>query len=444
MFQLSPPYTSTTHIPCVSCQKGFAVARELMEANQPGQHRSSDVFVCPRCGADNHRWWQILYPSQSAAGPGNNGIWQRLFSRVPAVGFVPLVGLVLALIGSFFYLSLVWDERTVADLLNAVFLGLFIFIAALIPALLIPEQWYELRLYSHTNRFIPPRSFVDLIPPTWRTGLVHTFIVAVVVPLCFYVILPWGTQQMFNLLEPPTRLDLTNEASESIEPLTKDVPPELRADVVALVEQFETVQEKTRQLEPAVRTTTVNESPTPINRKLLLTWLMFVSLASGTAVTVAALAVQYYVYTIDAQLPKPLFRSMSRMTQVVTWEANRSLKIQGNINRVQWTSVRYNPQGGIDLTGLLRDMPDKDSEGNLIGNTVRAQQYIIRTDLWGNILTARIKDTRVPLTVQDWEQPSAADETAPREALPPALAPAQQPAVPVPGARFQQEGSVIA
>ncbi|MCB8949218.1 MAG: hypothetical protein H6653_14490 [Ardenticatenaceae bacterium] len=52
-------------------------------------------------------------------------------------------------------------------------------------------------------------------------------------------------------------------------------------------------------------------------------------------------------------------------------------------------------KGGINLVGLHRDPPEFDAYGRAIGETVRAQKYVVETDMWGRIIKATIHDTHV-------------------------------------------------
>ena len=69
------------------------------------------------------------------------------------------------------------------------------------------------------------------------------------------------------------------------------------------------------------------------------------------------------------------------------------------MRRVQWMDVQRNEEGGLDLIGLLRDVPEFDEHGQLLDALVRAQRYTIATDMWGRIEFAEVKDVMVPNTV---------------------------------------------
>jgi len=80
-------------------------------------------------------------------------------------------------------------------------------------------------------------------------------------------------------------------------------------------------------------------------------------------------------------------------------EAGFSDKLLGtSVNAIQWMSVNRNNHGGINLTGLFRDIPVLDTDGNPVGDTVRAQKYHVETDIWCSILQIDISDEIVPLT----------------------------------------------
>lgn len=122
-------------------------------------------------------------------------------------------------------------------------------------------------------------------------------------------------------------------------------------------------------------------------------WGWFTALASFMAITIAVATTDNYIRRVDKQLPRPVYYSVSNMMRVALWEANRALEIGDVVRRIQWTTIRRNEKGGVDLIGLFRDPPEV-VDGRL-QTKVRAQEYRIRTDRWCKIEDAIVVDKQV-------------------------------------------------
>jgi hypothetical protein len=128
----------------------------------------------------------------------------------------------------------------------------------------------------------------------------------------------------------------------------------------------------------------------------LALWGVVVGTSTLVAVFIGMASVKQFVNRIDSKLPRPIFCIIGNMLPVTMNEIDKSLGT--NVNVIQWMSVNRNTHGGINLTGLFRDIPFLDTDGNPVGDTVRAQKYHVETDIWCNILQIYISDEIVPLT----------------------------------------------
>jgi hypothetical protein len=108
-------------------------------------------------------------------------------------------------------------------------------------------------------------------------------------------------------------------------------------------------------------------------------------------------AVKQFVNRVDRELPPPVFYSVANMTRLVAWEARQALEVGDQHFSIQWMSVDRNEQGGVDLVGLFRDLPEFDMYGQVRNPMVRAQRHTIHTDKWCRVINAGIEDVMVPI-----------------------------------------------
>ncbi|MAT97664.1 MAG: hypothetical protein CL608_11015 [Anaerolineaceae bacterium] len=130
--------------------------------------------------------------------------------------------------------------------------------------------------------------------------------------------------------------------------------------------------------------------------RLLVVWGGLLGGATLITVIVAFSNVTTFIKKLNAHLPLPIFHSVAGMTRLVIWEAKKALELEGNMQHIQWVKVERNAEGGINLVGLHRDPPSFNAQGEAFGETVRAQKYVVHTNMWGRIVKANIYDTRVP------------------------------------------------
>ena len=472
---------------------------------RPFLERNNDTYVnCPRCGADNRNWLQItnlprgrsvLYkmtgvrvsalhllitaivlvvlsvvfiailgitlgrdvsfafvPPVAALtilfilAATITAFSDRLFKRVDNGGLVTFgtfASQILALAAFLLYAS-VHADRVLS---HAVPLGVVTFLAGLIPALFISDEWRRVLDSRRLRRFLPQVPQRDRFPIALRIGLISFIIFAFVLPLAVYWLFPLGLSFFFDRIDPEPRLtpqqsiealqtsieewrsqsDSPEAADESLEELLR-ASEEFLTSLPAALSQVESVEGIIRELEAQdpnipeelrgiVQDTTDNLSqyvdenrsllsaepepsvPFEFPRAFLFLWIAFVGTSSLTVTLLSAWALEIFVARVDAQVPPPIFHSVANMTRVVVWEAKHALEIRGNMEHVQWMDVRRNDLGGIDLSGLHRDLPTFDAEGTVTSDRVRAQRYAISTDRFGRIVQARIGDVNVPYAV---------------------------------------------
>lgn len=154
-------------------------------------------------------------------------------------------------------------------------------------------------------------------------------------------------------------------------------------------------------IEKAIDRANNGSSATPGTSTMLNTWMKYVGLSCLVAVITAVVATEIYVGQINHHLPKPLCSSIPNMTRVVQWELGRSLESLEELKGVNWTGAERNRHGGINLQGLRRAPND-----TAIGNYVRAQKYIVSSDIWGNLLQTAVTHVRVPIAIHHTKQES--------------------------------------
>lgn len=129
------------------------------------------------------------------------------------------------------------------------------------------------------------------------------------------------------------------------------------------------------------------------NTDFVFDWVRYV----GVTMIAASIVAVWFCYQTeeeyDSHLPRPVFYTVSHMTQTAKWEINRTLEPRGLAEHIQWVKVERNREGGINLTGLFRDPPDLENGGPT--EKVRAQEYVIVTDPWCHIRSTTIKDKSV-------------------------------------------------
>lgn len=157
----------------------------------------------------------------------------------------------------------------------------------------------------------------------------------------------------------------------------------------------------------------------------VFTWIRFVGVTAVLSSLVAIWFANKTEKEYDPHLPRPIFNSVSKMAPVAKWEINRTLQPHDLATQIQWMNVERNKSGGINLTGLFREVPEL-VDGDLT-NKVRAQKYVVETDPWCYIRKTSITDVVVPrpaggpafVLPAPSEEPEQASEIEPPASSPP-------------------------
>lgn len=260
-----------------------------------------------------------------------------LASRFVLTGTI--LSIILLSIIFYAYYDSFFPERTLAVVC--------LILAVSLPLLIVPGQWRALREFQLARRFLANLSPRDLAPSIQTAVLLYGVLV-LIIPGIRYGLMPlldYTVSTTWNIFGEgaATAAQAANDLSEAID--------------------------------------------------FLGDWLYRGTLASLVASIFAVLAVNEVTGRADGQLPQPIFASTANMVRVTLWEARRALEIKEYFDRIQWMLTRRNEHGGIDMEGLFRDPPEFLANGRL-EETVRVQKYLISTDRWCRIISARIIDTK--------------------------------------------------
>ncbi len=481
MFPLpSPPHTHVVRqLECVSCRENFAVAASDPNARkQPGDHhvlpdsmavtqmryapqRSQRAVIpetrsapqspaqdnqvknehcyinCPRCGADNRNWLQLLSPDV-AAGPTNRpgplmNYWleAKTEQKVPVI----LLGIVLAILifvimgtildsflhgflltlvvtlGSLSYLRFTqasffvrWRSRfplANASLTVGLILGIIDFgfaltldvafnkaliigvacvlFAGLIAQSLTGDLWIELRINQYLRQVQPTAPNQE--QRLWLSGSISTLIFSLIIPLVFFGLFPWASSSFSEWLATSAADDISatvQVGDQSTTIVIDGTNPEL-------------LEKRRGMIDDAIK-------QAGLDKRFFVLWAGGVGLSCLFAVILSMRALLAFTDAADRQLPPPLFYSLANMTRVVAWEAKKALEIPGDLSHIQWLRASRNDDGGINLVGIhaAETAVTPPTESTL--RYTPAQEYTITTDAWGYIIEASIKPTRTPVT----------------------------------------------
>jgi hypothetical protein len=307
---------------------------------------------CPRCGADNRTWSFISSELKPMSMP-------------PTItGF--FVSLILVISILFFRQPDLISDRVLATL--------SLILAAFLPLLMVPGQWYALRDYHLAQRFLPMLPQRP-IPPTVQTVLLLYITLILVLPGIRYGITPIIDSILATFSG------------------TENIQTEIAKEIDFWKE-----------------------------------WLYVGSLTSITSSVFALLGVNAVLSKVNNQLPRPIYANTANMVRVTLWETRRALEINEFFDRIQWTLTKRNDSGGIDMEGYFRDPPEFLPNGQL-DEEVRVQKYLISTDRWCVITKAEIIDGKKPRPAGgiSFSMPPSVPATNP-SSIPPSV-PATNPSI---------------
>jgi hypothetical protein len=130
------------------------------------------------------------------------------------------------------------------------------------------------------------------------------------------------------------------------------------------------------------------------NFRFIFLWCLLVGLSSFISVAMTLFSLSNFVVKIDAQLPRPIFTNVSEMVRVAMIEMGQSLRMNGELEQIQWAKIRHNVEGGISMIGLRHNTMNGGDPP--INTMVQAQRYDVETDKWGHVRAADVRDVRVP------------------------------------------------
>lgn len=484
MFPLpSPPDTLVVRqLECVCCKEKFAIAEDYPRANgaagqfwrlppdQPArttlryeadrqrrtvipQPRSApdaepEIILnrerskrshlnCPRCGADNRNWLNLLltenappanHDHQHGFQPSNVlAFWQEQMRPVEkllltTVVFV-LILMTLALmtafstdltiwvvaIGFLAFAALrrwrsdgyqLWQRRFPAahfGIILAIFLAFlasitavsfeintgktltlafFVVFAPTSILFSLTEPWIALRENQHLRRVATKAPHFER--QLWLRGFLAIVIFSAILPLLFFRLLPIGVATIGESLLQQAEQNITTA-------------------VETAGETGQIVVDGTNPAYLTKRQEAIDNAVASVgaDTKLMAIWVIGVGLASVTAVLSGMFALNQFVADVDRQIPPPIFHSLANMTRVTVWEAKQALEITGDMGHVQWTRVSRNEDGGIHLVGVHITRTDAGQQKE---KYIPAQEYAITADAWARIIKAKIKRTRVFFT----------------------------------------------
>ena len=425
--------------------------------NQP------DTYVnCPRCGADNRNWLQLRNPRLGPVPftikylPRGILVWRQKF-----------YGAYLSIIIAIILAPITWlMAAAVQEEAWGLILALAVLLAALFTAVDLTSKWRGLRLDDHIRAVMPTKRSQEA--KLWRRGVTIIFLLAFIIPIVFFQMAPRALGVVSRLLRDTPRtavqtgqrqlnqlnqnydeltLEIIQTAIADIEKIEQDEElgsdeiqkqitarlDELQADleaqsqlilslaqkdIDAQIQHLEAFVAESERLIDEKRThadaAAINDISGDI--KFMGLWSIMVGLSSLASVVMSMRAIKDYAAAVDSVLPHPIFSNIADMTRVTIWEAKRSLQIGYDMGHIQWTKATRNGSGGIDLIGYHRAAPELDRNNNPLHPKVRAQRYLIQTDMWGRILNTVVRDAWVPHATLPYRPQS---EAASQQVTPP-------------------------
>lgn len=405
---------------------------------QPNPLFNEEEINCPRCGADNRNWFYLNnYPNRQLLGSsllGSLEIWLQRMRGIFILGVMFVAIFVLMIV------SAAIGILPKAHAFGLIFIAIFAIYGVFWD---LTYQWKKFRedqlLYEHKLANRDPASSL------LKRGVFLVFFFSFFVPLLFVTFLPRGFNFVTTIVhEAPEETvsqtisnigELSNQRleesrrnlqtiREEMQSLLTQAPPQTSPQFEQELDAFSkeldaVVTEANNALEQSMsdglasleverenemETIAVATEESMVNfrdeflaeLRLLVVWGGLLGVATLITVIVAYSNLTNFVKKINAQLPLPIFHSVAGMTRLVIWEAKKALELEGNMQHIQWVKVERNVEGGINLVGLHRDPPRFNAQGEAFGETVRAQKYVIHTNMWGRIVKANIYDTRVP------------------------------------------------
>ena len=388
---------NTMQLECVSCNEHFTVP---LIAPEP-THRVSSMapgpaLICPRCGTNNHNWFNIKYAHLLRAQVEQ---WSHWLERFPLAGLALFITFLLIILAIY---EAIFSGNFAPNKTNTMFLVLFTFLGGVIPVFSITSQWKLVReqLLLRTIGRKPP--FFTAIPAHWRNALFQIVAFAILPPLLFYLLLPKIDQGMTNLedafypepsLAAQTRQFVEDGRKLADKLLFEEVPASSQAEMLHI--QTQAMISVTQRLQMAVsaipelniHTGEPPQPPASTNMPFIRTWFKIVGASSLAAALLSIVAVHMYIQRINPLLPPPIFVNVTKMTSLALHEIRNTLQIPAEeLDQIEWLDTKRNDEGGILLHGI-REIPS-----DTFGRPKRVRTYLIETDPWVRIQDIQTKN----------------------------------------------------
>lgn len=157
------------------------------------ERRSQRAHVnCPRCGTDNRNWLHIINPPPDANSFGRHTWYARFRTAVIGAVFALLLGMVSALV----------LDQAGENKLQTLAMLLFVFIGVFLQTVMITSLWRRQRLFNAEKKLNQTKSRWRLSPTT-EVNLTFFTLLAVLLPLLIYAIMPMTLNQVRPRLLPP-------------------------------------------------------------------------------------------------------------------------------------------------------------------------------------------------------------------------------------------------
>lgn len=468
----TPISRTTRYLDCVSCHERFAVSEEFLRENQEHRTRQSPAnqwtavpngspFVrlrdvvwngrrlvyptpraeprnphelphgkprntqpvhlnCPRCGADNRNWAQIL------AHP--DGLRHLDAGRFPfwEIAIMATIVIFAVLFTGTYYLS----RQPEAFLYKATPLIVILLLAGALPFISLAPNWRAMLNHRHEERYLANASprHPALIP-----GLIWFIIVTIGIPLATFWIVPRSldllftspseeAQATFAALDKALQFDqgeiaaLTaeqvQEVREDIDSLQAIVSPGYpqEQEVQELITQLRRInlpesanaQTHIRQLERYLRQVRSPLMPiwgfwdrTQSFINYLVIWFVLVSAVYIASIFFGNMVADRTARQVERIVPPPVYSSIASMTRVVLWDAKHSLEIAENLDLAHWEAAEWLPGGGLRLRGTYCEEPVYD-QNERVDEKVTAYHYDLQTDRWAHVVHARVREDAIP------------------------------------------------
>lgn len=308
----------------------------------------------------------------------------------------------------------------------------FVFLGGFLPSVYLPREWQSVLQNYRLRHHLPAeyQARQRLQRPHLQNAIALTLMLAFFAPIIGY----YGLPLVINILFGPIDLGQQPDTAPIVAALQADLgtwladetlPEGQRAELTTLRERVQAASTAetapnsaaigriVAHVETAVATDALNETDIQnslnghLNQlkkaiagssphRFVAIWILAVGLFAGAGSYVGGLATRSMAAQADRQLPRPIYASIAGMTRLVAWEAKIALELADEIHAIEWIRAQRNDQGGLHLRGLYRSPASYNDNGRLAETPVRATHYVIDSDIWGGIISARAFTDRVP------------------------------------------------